>query len=165
MTFKPTKILPTLKLTHSCSVKSYLGRKWTISLRLDNHATLLASAVALVHILVEQQAAVSHPGEQHTDGEEEEREQTLPHLHNAWRDHGQDQVEPNVSEDTPGGCDEEDAEVLDLPRLAIGHDVHTKPDDDKHVERSRTHNSGGAQRASMEPMTYDFNDGQQDFRS
>lgn len=55
-----------------------------VSLGLHHDAVALVGAVALSHVLVEEQAAVGDPGQDDTHGEEEEGDQSLPHLEQTW---------------------------------------------------------------------------------
>ncbi|TNN40040.1 hypothetical protein EYF80_049802 [Liparis tanakae] len=50
------------------------------SLGLDDDAVALVDAVALADVLVEEEAAVGHPGLDHAEREEEEGQHSLPYL-------------------------------------------------------------------------------------
>lgn len=72
------------------------------------------------------------------------------HLHDAWRHHRQDEVEPDVGEDAPEGGDEEHPEVFDLAGLIVGDDPHAEPDYHKHVEGGAANNGSRSQLTSPE---------------
>lgn len=57
-----------------------------VSLGLHDDAVALVGTVMLAHVLVEEQAAVSDPGQDDANREEEQGHQGLPHLEQARRD-------------------------------------------------------------------------------
>lgn len=77
----------------------------------------------------------------------------MPHLHLARGEDAEDEVQPNVGEDAPGGRNEKYPQVFDLARLAIRHHVDAQRDDDEHVEGSTAHDGARAQRACREVVT------------
>ena len=81
-------------------------------LRLDNHSTLVG-AVGLGHVLVAEQTPVGDIGGVDGGGEEEEGQDTFPDFDNTVGEDAENDVEPDVSKDGPGGGDNEDPEVLD----------------------------------------------------
>ena len=105
-----------------------------LALRFDDHSAPV-DAVLLGDVLVEEELSVGDVGRRHRGREEEESDDALPDLHDAHGRDGQDDVEPNVGENGPGGRDEEDAQVFDLAHLPVGDDVDAEADDHKQVER------------------------------
>lgn len=66
-----------------------------------------------------------------------------PYRHLSRGKHTQDQVKPDVGEDTPGRCDEEHPKVFDFSCLTIRNHINTQGDDDEHVEGSTAHDGAG----------------------
>merc|ERR1719447_853744 len=129
-------------------------------LRLDDDTALLP--VLLVKVLVEEETAVGHEGGVDGGGEEEEGDHALPDVDAAVGDGAQDEVEPHVGKDGPGGGDEEDAQMLDLPHLIVGDDVHAQADDHEQVEGGGAHNGAGTEVAGLKVLGPDLDDGQHD---
>lgn len=67
------------------------------------------------------------------------------HLYDPRGKDGQDEVKPNVSKDTPEGCDQVDSQLLDLTRLSVRNHEHAQTHDHKHVEGSAAHDGARAQ--------------------
>jgi len=131
-------------------------------LRLNDHAALVG-AVSLGHVLVAEETPVGHVGGVDGGGEEEEGEDALPDLDDAVGEDAENDVEPDVSEDGPGGGDDEDSEVLDLADLVIGDDVHAETDNHEQVESGRTDDGSRSEISGLEVLGKDFDDRQQDF--
>ena len=117
-----------------------LGAALDVSLLGLDDDTVLVHAVGLGHVLVAEEPPVGHVGGVDGGGEEEEGEDTFPGLDATVGDGAQDDVEPDVGEDGPGGGDDEDAQVLDLPDLIIGNDVHAETNDHEEIESGGSDN-------------------------
>ncbi len=97
--------------------------------------------------------------------EEEEGQDALPGLNDTVGDGSQDHVEPDVGEHGPGGGDGEHPQVLDLPHLVVGDDVHAEADDHEQVEGGGSDNGAGSKIAGPEALGPDLNHGQHDLGS
>ncbi len=87
---------------------------------------------------------VRNPRRQHRDGEEGERDETLPDVYHTRRDKSQYDVEPDVGENRPSGRDEEHIKVLLPSDLRRRDSAHANGDDHEEIESSGAHNGVGA---------------------
>merc|ERR1740128_1429683 len=126
---------------------------------------VLKLAELLVQVFVEEETAVSNESGVDSDGEVEEGDDSLPDLNLSVGDGTEDEVEPDVGKDGPGGGDEEDAQMLDLPHLVVGDDVHAETDDHEEIEGGGTDNCSGSQISGLEVLGPDLNDRQHDLGS
>merc|ERR1740128_935189 len=153
------KFIQVLKLAELLS-----GAALDVSL-LRLHDDSLLGAVLLVQVFVEEETAVSNESGVDSDGEVEEGDDSLPDLNLSVGDGTEDEVEPDVGKDGPGGGDEEDTQMLDLPHLVVGDDVHAETDDHEEIEGGGTDNCSGSQISGLEVLGPDLNDRQHDLGS
>ena len=128
-----------------------------------HHRLAAARPVALAQELVDEDLAVGDVGRHDGGGEEEEREHALPHLDDAAREHGDDEVHPQVGEHAPRRRDEEHAQVLDAPDLVVRDAEDADADDDEQVEGGAADDRTRAEVALLEAVADDLDDGQHDF--
>lgn len=126
---------------------------------------MLVHPVGLGHVLVAEESPVGNISGVDGHGEEKEGEDTFPGLDATVGDGAQDDVEPDVGKDGPGGSHDEDTQVLDLPDLIIGNDIHAETNDHEEIESGGSDNGTGSQITSLEVLGPDFNDRQHDLGS
>ena len=74
---------------------------------------------------------------------------TFPGFDYTTGDGCQDQIEPDIGKDGPGGGDDEYTQVLDLTDFTFGNDIHTQANDHEQVEGGRTDNGTRSQVTSL----------------
>ena len=126
------------------------------------HRLAAARPVALAQELVDEDLAVGDVRRDDGGGEEEECEHALPHLDDAAREDGNDEVHPQVGEHAPRRRDEEHAQVLDATDLVIRDAEDADADDDEQVEGGATDDRARAEIARLESVADDLDNGQHD---
>ena len=122
----------------------------------------LGGAHLFAEKVAEEDALVDNVGAEDGERKEQKGEHRLPQLDLAHREHGYDEVEPYVGEYAPRGGDEEDAQVLDAPGLALGHHENAVADDDEQVVGGAAHNRVRTEVAGLELVAEYLDDAEQD---
>ena len=90
-----------------------------------------------------------HVASPHRGREEEQGENGLPGLDYPGRDGDLDGPKPDEGKQRPGGSDEEDTHVLDLPPLAVRDGVHAEAGDHEQFEGGGADNCAGSEATSL----------------
>jgi len=97
--------------------------------------------------------------------EEQKREHRFPDVDAIRRRQRDDDVEPQVGEDTPGSRDEEHPQVLDSSHFAVWYDEDAQSGDDEQVEGGAADNRAWTEIAGFETVADHLDDGQEYFGS
>mmetsp|Transcript_20272 Transcript_20272/g.71691 ORF Transcript_20272/g.71691 Transcript_20272/m.71691 type:complete len:642 (-) Transcript_20272:812-2737(-) len=139
-------------LLRAVAVRAHAGRAALVRVWVHAAAPLAAPACVLT------------PGEADEQRELEERHERLPNVHDILRVPLQHEQHPHVREHGEEGSHREDAELLDLARLALGDRDHADAHDDEQVEGGRADDGGRAQAVAgrVAQRRDRLDDGQQD---